>query len=97
MEFDDDSFRDLPQINMVRYIDSAEFELVELDDLSAADRTSIQIPSFDMLANTDKVLEGIGASLTVQLPLVFNPAEDDDDDDDGVYDLQITVSCEPPP
>ncbi|WP_256754157.1 endonuclease/exonuclease/phosphatase family protein [Mesorhizobium sp. Mes31] len=97
LEFDDDSFRDLPQINMVRYIDSAEFELVELDDLSPADRTSIQIPSFDMLANTDKVLEGIGASLTVQLSLVFNPAEDDDDDDDGVYDLQITVSCEPPP
>jgi hypothetical protein len=48
------------------------------------------------LIGSDKVLQASGHSATVQLSLVFNPAEDDDDDD-GVYDLQITVSCEPPP
>ena len=47
LEFDDDTLRDLPQVDVVRYVGEAEFELVELDDLSVDDRASVSIPQFD--------------------------------------------------
>jgi hypothetical protein len=96
LEFDDDSLRDLPQVDVVRYTGSAEFELVELDDLSPVDRASVSIPQFDALFGGDKVIEGNAAGVLVKLTAIFDPADDEDDDDDGIYDVTVTVSSEPP-
>jgi len=96
LEFDDDTLRDLPQVDVVRYVGSAEFEVVELDDLSPVDRASFSIPQFDDLIGSDKVVEGNAAGVLVKLTAIFDPADDDDDDDDGIYDLTVTVSAEPP-
>jgi len=96
LEFDDDSRRDLPQVDVVRYTGSAEFEVVELDDLSPVDRASVPIPQFDALVGGDKVIEGNAAGVLIKVTAIFDPADDEDDDDDGIYDLTVTVSPEPP-
>lgn len=96
LEFDDDTLRDLPQMDVVRYVGSAEFELVELDDLSPDDRASVSIPQFDALPGTGAVIEGNAVGALVKLTVIFDPADDEDDDDDGIYDLTVTVSAEPP-
>jgi endonuclease/exonuclease/phosphatase family metal-dependent hydrolase len=96
LEFDDDSKRELPQVDVVRYTGSAEFELVELDDLSPVDRASIAIPQFGAVFGTDAMIAGNAAGAVVKLSVIFDPADDEDDDDDGIYDLTVTVSAEPP-
>jgi hypothetical protein len=96
LEFDDDSLRDLPQVDVVRYTGSVEVELVELDDLSPADRASVSIPRFDALGPDARVIEGNPSGALCKYAIVFNRADNEDDDDDGVYDLTLTVSPEPP-
>lgn len=96
LEFDDDSLRDLAQIDMVRYTGSVEVELVELDDLSPVDRASVSIPQFDALGPDARVSEGDASTALCRYAIVFDVADDEDDDDDGVYDLTVTVSAEPP-
>jgi endonuclease/exonuclease/phosphatase family metal-dependent hydrolase len=96
LEFDDDSLRDVPQVDIVRYRTSVEFELVELDDLSAVDRASVQIASFDEIKGGDSVITGNASGVLTTFTVIFDPADDEDDDDDGIYDLTVTVSPEPP-
>lgn len=96
LEFDDDSMRELSEIDMVRYTGSVEVELVELDDLSPVDRASVSIPQFDALGPDARVSERDGITALCRYAIVFDVADDEDDDDDGVYDLTITVSSEPP-
>lgn len=91
LEFDDDSLRDLPQIDVVRYTGEVKVELVELDDLSPVDRASVSIPQFDALGPDARISEGDASSALARYAIVF-----DRDDDDGVYDLTVTVSAEPP-
>lgn len=92
LEFDDETDRNPTQLDGVRYVGSAKFELVELDDLSAADRASVELPAFSVLAKGDpRVMgPGNGSSLQAKFRIQF-------DDDDGIYDLTVTVSQEPPP
>lgn len=97
LEFDDDSMRDLPMIDVVRYTGEATFELVEMDDLSAVDRASVRIPQFAALAGDERVLYRNPSGALTKFTIIFDPADDEDDDDDGIYDLTITVSPEPPP
>lgn len=94
LKFEDESMRDLPQVDCVRYRNSAKFELVELDDLSAVDRASVLIPQFSAFPPGDKrVVESSASDAIVVSRVVF---ESDDGDEDGVYDFQVTVSAEPP-
>ena len=95
LEFDDDSRRDLPQIDQVRYTGSVQVELVELDDFSPVDRASVSIPQFDALGPDARVFEGNASGASCNYAIVFERA-DDGDDDDGVYEFTVTVSPEPP-
>ncbi len=91
LEFDDDTTRDIP-ISTIRYAGDAVFELVELDDLSPADRASTPIPSFQGvqgLPQDRKVIEN-DSWIQARFPINF-------EDDDGHYELTIVVSREPPP
>ena len=88
LEFDDDTTRDLP-IEVVRYTGDAVFELVELDDLSPADRGSVTIPSYDgvrELPETQKVVEN-ESWVQAKFRVAF---------EDGEYELTVVVGREPP-
>jgi Endonuclease/Exonuclease/phosphatase family len=100
LQFDDDTLRDLtPWLNVVRYVNRAEFELVELDDLSADDRTSITIPPYDDVVTPTNIDAGnIAPNMSAgrahaRFKLVFDV---DGGDEDGVYYLYVTVSNRPP-
>jgi hypothetical protein len=89
LEFDDDTLRDLP-IDIVRYTGNAVFELVELDDLSPADRASVTIPSYDgvrSLPDDRKVVEN-ESWVQAKFRIDFG---------DGEYELTCVVAREPPP
>jgi hypothetical protein len=95
LQFDDDTRRSLPQLDGLRYVGDAKFELVEMDDLSAADRASVNIPQYaDVRADTTLILEpGNGSTLTAKFTVEF----DWERPGDGVYELAVNVSQEPPP
>lgn len=95
LEFDDDSLHDLTGIDGVRYTGTATFELREVDDTSADDRASVEIPQLADLPPA-QVISGDPTTKLATFTVIFDPAEDDDDDDDGIYDLTITVSSQPP-
>jgi hypothetical protein len=87
LDFDDESIRDLV-MPTVAYTQAAKFELVELDDLSAADRASVTIPRHaDVPAAARRINMRQGRSLRAVFPIDFG---------DGKYLLEITVSAEPP-
>jgi endonuclease/exonuclease/phosphatase family metal-dependent hydrolase len=89
LEFDDEAIRDVP-IEIVRYKGDATFELVELDDLSPADRASTTIESFEGVKALPLARKQIlGLSWIQALFLI--------DFGDGKYELTIVVSQEPPP
>jgi hypothetical protein len=94
LAFDDDSERELPQLDGVRYVGGADFELVELDDFSPVDRASVRLPSFAEIQATPNLIvdPGNGSTLRAKFRIVF-----DEDDDDGIYELSVDVSQEPPP
>jgi Endonuclease/Exonuclease/phosphatase family len=94
LAFDDDSTRTLPQLDGVRYVGGLDFELVELDDLSAVDRASVHIPPYAAVAADPSLVvdQGDGSTLTAKFRIVF-----DAEDDDGIYELTVNVSQEPPP
>ena len=96
LEFDDDSQRGLNQWwhGVTRYVNELEFELVEVDDLSPADRTIIKIPPYDQLVQDNPPLPDSPRDVGIfKFKLVF---EHDDGEDDGVYHLTLTVSSRPP-
>lgn len=89
LEFDDDTRRDIV-MPTIAYQSEAKFELVELDDLSAADRASVQIPMLPAAVDAAKqVITRDGPAIRGVYPIRF-------DSDDGHYELEITVSREPP-
>ena len=94
LEFDDDTRRDIDKwVDVVRYL--REAELVELDDLSAADRTTVTIPTFEEVTTRGKCEPNKAhGKVHAEFKLVFNS---DGGDDDGVYYVKITVSNRPPP
>lgn len=96
LEFDDDSLHDFTTVDGVRYTGTATFQLREVDDTSADDRASVEIPQFADLAGDDRVISGDPSTKLVKFTVIFDPADDEDDDDDGIYDLTITVSSQPP-
>ncbi|NED60194.1 hypothetical protein G3I15_04550, partial [Streptomyces sp. SID10244] len=49
LQFDDETDRNPIQLDSTRFVGTATFELVELDDLSPVDRASVELPSFDKL------------------------------------------------
>ena len=94
LDFDDDTERELPQLDGIRYIGGADFELVELDDFSPVDRASVHLPPFKAVQADPSLVTnpGDGSTLVAKFRVVF-----DEDDDDGIYDLSVSVSQEPPP
>lgn len=89
LEFDDDTRRDIV-MPTVAYTSEAKFELVELDDFSPADRASVQIPMLPAAVTAAKqIITRDGAAIRGVYPIDF-------DTDDGHYELEVTVSREPP-
>ncbi len=89
LAFDDDTRRDIV-MPTIAYNSEAKFELVELDDFSAADRASVQIPMLPAAVTAAKqVLTRDGPAIRGVYPVKFAS-------DDGHYELEITVSREPP-
>jgi hypothetical protein len=89
LEFDDDTRRDIV-MPTVAYTSEAKFELVELDDLSPVDRASVRIPMLPAAVTAAKqVITRDGPAFRGVYPIDF-------DSDDGHYELEITVSREPP-
>jgi endonuclease/exonuclease/phosphatase family metal-dependent hydrolase len=90
LEFDDDTKRALT-CPTIRYGGDAEIELVEEDDLSPSDRTSIPVPQWPASkAAAFRIVSNGPISAFVTYRLSF-------DGDDGIYYVALTVSCEPPP
>ena len=88
LDFDDGSLRDLV-MPVVAYTQEAKVELVELDDLSAADRASVTIPKHSSVHLAAKrILARDGQRVRAVFPIDFG---------DGKYELEITVAAEPPP
>ena len=83
LEFDDDTQRDLP-MPTVAYAGDATFELVELDDLSAADRASVTIPQHAGV--TQNITGQDGPTKRAIFKIDFG---------DGEYWFEATVSPEP--
>ena len=74
----------------IAYNSEAKFELVELDDFSAADRASVQIPKLPAAVTAAKqIITRDGPAIRGVYPIKF-------ESDDGHYELEITVSSEPP-
>ncbi len=72
----------------VAYTRNATVELVELDDLSAADRASVTIPKLANVHHAAKrILSRDGQRVRAVFPIDFG---------DGRYELEITVAAEPP-
>lgn len=87
LEFDDDTRRDIV-MPTIAYTNDAVFELVELDDLSVDDRASVSIPMLPDAATAAKhVITHSGPNIRGVYEIGF---------DDGRYQLEITVSHEPP-
>jgi hypothetical protein len=87
LDFDDDSIRDLV-MPTVAYKRDAKFELVELDDFSAADRASVTIPRHARVPmEARQITMQNGRSMRAVFLVDFG---------DGKYVLEITVSAEPP-
>jgi hypothetical protein len=87
LEFDDDTRRDIV-MPTVAYTNEAVFELVELDDLSVDDRASVKIPMLPTAVTAAKqVIAQDGPNIRGAYEIRF---------DDGRYELEITVSHEPP-
>ena len=89
LAFDDDTRRDIV-MPTIAYTSEAKFELVELDDFSAADRASVQIPKLPAAVTAaQQIITRDGPAIRGIYPIKF-------DSDDGHYELEITVSSEPP-
>ena len=87
LEFDDDTRRDIV-MPTVAYTNEVVFELVELDDLSVDDRASVKIPLLPAAVTAAKqVITQDGPNIRGAYEIRF---------DDGRYELEITVSHEPP-
>lgn len=88
LEFDDDTRRDIV-MPTIAFTTDAKFELVELDDLSPADRASVSIPILPAAVDSAvQILNRDGPNIRGIYEIRF-------DDDDGRYQLEITVSREP--
>jgi hypothetical protein len=96
LKFDDDSQRNIDRwLDIVRYRQAVTFELVELDDLSPDDRTSVRIESYHDVVTSAKAAGNINPDTApgkahVRLRVAF-------DDDDGIYYLYVTASNRAPP
>jgi endonuclease/exonuclease/phosphatase family metal-dependent hydrolase len=89
LAFDDDTRRDIV-MPTIAYTSQAKFELVELDDFSAADRASVQIPMLPAaVAAAKQIITRDGPAIRGVYLIRF-------ESDDGHYELEITVSREPP-
>jgi endonuclease/exonuclease/phosphatase family metal-dependent hydrolase len=87
LEFDDDTRRDIV-MPTIAYTNDAVFELVELDDFSVDDRASVSIPMLPAAATAAKqVITYSGPNMRGIYEIGFG---------DGRYQLEITVSHEPP-
>lgn len=87
-EFDDDTRRDAP-LPTIGYQGTAEIELVEFDDTSPADRTNVKIGQHGTpaAATATRRTHQSGPTFRAAYPIRFS---------DGYYELEITVSPEPP-